>query len=79
MDDSTSLSKDVSGTISEFRKEYGDHLANENLARIRIEALDEKIADLRVEKQTLDKISRQQIQIDNLEKQIDALQKEINR
>jgi hypothetical protein len=77
--DSVSLSKDVSKTISEFRKEYSDHLANENLTRLNVEALDAEIADLEVGKRNREGISDLQIQIDNFAKQISALQNELNR
>lgn len=76
--DSTNLSKDVSITVSEFRKEYSEHLAKEISAQIEIDALNERITNLQLGKQIIDHMSRQQSKFDALEKQVDALQNELN-
>ena len=76
---SINLSKDVSKTITEFREEYREHLAKENSSRAKIEALDGKIADIKLGDNTRDKIAAQQDQLNALSRQIDALQNELNR
>ena len=63
---SVSLSKDVSRTVSEFRKEYQDHIAKGEYSQYKIEALDGQITDLKAGFQVHDEVSRQQSQLDAL-------------
>ena len=70
--DSVGLSSNASKMIADFQSEYQDHLSSENLQQTKIATIEKQIAD-----KIIGSKSKQQFQLDQMKKQLEALQLEL--
>jgi uncharacterized coiled-coil protein SlyX len=75
---SVNLSKDVANVISDFGEKYQGHLEQEQSFDSRISALEENISNLKDTIQVVGATAGQKVQIDQIQKEIDALKLELN-